>query len=160
MDAMESGKRGGDDAPDAGMHNLGGGNAATLAPEQEPVKPQSRPRNTLACIAFEPCRRNTLRGFASVQFRESRMTLAGVTIHTSHGRWWASPPARPMLDSAGNVIREPSGKVKYAPVISFDNPDVRTAFSSAVIAAVMRQYPSMFQEAPDDLLRLAEEGAE
>jgi hypothetical protein len=111
-------------------------------------------------MGFEPCRRNTLRGFATLRFNEAKMTMSGVAVHESHGKRWASPPARPQVDRDGSLIREPSGKIRYFPIIGFDDPDVRTAFSDAAVAAVMRRFPAMFEEAPDDLVRLAEEGAE
>jgi len=96
-----------------------------------------------AIEAFRPLVRNTLRGFVRCRF-PSGLVIDEIAIHVGagDGRAWASPPARPMIDRDGAVMRDQrTGKVRYQHLIAFSTPRVRSAWSEQVIAAVRAQHP-------------------
>jgi hypothetical protein len=90
--------------------------------------------------SFSAIRKNTLRGFATVQLR-SGMIVADVAVHITDGRPWASPPSKPILDRNGSAVRDDAGKIKYVAIISFASKDLRDRFSTAIIDAMMVAHP-------------------
>ena len=64
-----------------------------------------------------------------------------VSVHESHGVFWAAPPSKPMVGRDGTHMRDASGKPRYSPIIAFATRDRRDAFSSAVIEALRAQRP-------------------
>jgi hypothetical protein len=95
---------------------------------------------TVVIKSFAPIRKNTLRGFATVQL-PSGMIVADVGIHSDSGRAWASPPSKAMLDRNGAALRDEVGKVRYSPIISFASKDLRDKFSAAIIDAMEAAHP-------------------
>jgi hypothetical protein len=90
---------------------------------------------------FKPVVRNSLRGFCRVR-HPSGLILHEVGIHTANGRCWAAPPAQPMLDSqTGQALRDQDGKIRYQPLVSFTNKNVRDDWSAQVVQAVHAAYP-------------------
>jgi hypothetical protein len=85
-------------------------NAATRAVwGGQPPKPAG-----LQVIDFRPMVKNTLRGFASVQFGSGlRILDCPVHVHTN-GRAWVGLPAKPITDEAGQVRRDERGKIAAA----------------------------------------------
>jgi hypothetical protein len=77
-----------------------------------------------------------LRGFAKVRVEELRLTICDVAIHQKGDITWAQPPSRPWVRDGELVIGD-DGKVQYSPILEFDNAAVRTAFSRAVVSAVL-----------------------
>jgi hypothetical protein len=53
---------------------------------------------------WKPRESNTLSGFCEVEF-PSGLIISQVTIHTNHGKWWASPPSKPMIDRGGMLTK-------------------------------------------------------
>ena len=80
--------------------------------------------------------RNTLLGFAKIRVPEWRMTFDGVAVHEKDGRRWAQLPSRPVLDGDRELVKESDGKIKYAPVMEFDDREISNRFSAAVCKAV------------------------
>jgi hypothetical protein len=95
---------------------------------------------TIRCISWRQFCKSTVRGFATIQIVELRMTMREVVIHERNGKTWAQPPSRPWMKE-GQVVRGEDGKVQYSPLFEFDNGAVRTAFSDAVIRAVLTYDP-------------------
>jgi hypothetical protein len=91
---------------------------------------------TIRCTAWRQLRKNSLRGFATIQIVELRMTMNEVGVHQRNGKSWAQPPSRPWISKEGQLIRGDDGKIRYAPLFEFDSAEVRAAFSAAVIRAV------------------------
>ena len=58
--------------------------------------------------------RNTLLGFAKVQFPEPGISFDGVAVHSKNGRGWAQLPSRPLVDSSRKLMLDDTGKIKYA----------------------------------------------
>jgi hypothetical protein len=103
---------------------------------------------TVECTAFQPVRRNSLYGFATIRVAEMMMSFRDVAIHQHGDSRWAQLPAKPQMDKAGNPIRDRStGKVAWSTIVDFDNKPVRDAFSRAVIAAVLEFAPDAFVNA-------------
>ena len=90
---------------------------------------------------FRPIERNTLRGFARVTLPELGLIVHDVAIHVREAKAWASPPSRPMLGRDGTQLRDPAGKVQFAPTISFTSRGDQDAFSQAVLDAVRAARP-------------------
>jgi hypothetical protein len=96
------------------------------------------PSERIICIDWRPCERNTLRGFCRITIPSWCLTMDGVAIHESHGRKWAQLPARPQLDGSGNLVHEPSGKIKYARILNFTDKQAERLFSDWAVSAVER----------------------
>jgi hypothetical protein len=99
---------------------------------------------TVHCNSFRPMHRNTLRGFAAIRIEELRLNIRDVAVHQKGNSRWAQLPAKPQV-SDGELIKNDYGKVQYVHIMDFD-PEVREAFSNAVIRAVLEREPSAFDE--------------
>jgi hypothetical protein len=103
---------------------------------------------TVICTDFKPLVRNTLRGFATIRIAEMRMVIHDVAIHQKGDARWAQLPAKPQINKDGVALRDKTtGKINYSIVIELDDRATRDAFSAAVIAAVLKLAPSVFEEA-------------
>jgi|SRR5262245_43890719 len=91
---------------------------------------------SIRCVGWRHLCKNTLRGFATIQVAELRMTMREVAVHEQNGKTWAQPPSRPWVKE-GQLVRGQDGKVQYSPLFEFDNGAVRAAFSDAVVRAVL-----------------------
>ena len=89
--------------------------------------------------------RNSLRGFATVEF-PSGMVVHDVSIHECDGNRWASPPSKHSLSRDGVHICDTSGKGQHTPLVSFSSKDQRDRFSAMVIAPLRAQSPEVFQQ--------------
>jgi hypothetical protein len=99
--------------------------------------------NDIVILDWKPLSKGQLRGFAKVQL-PSGMVLIDCPIGVSDRGAWASPPARPQIDRAGNPIKDPTGKIKYSPIIEFTSREVRDRWSGAVIEALRTSHPQAF----------------
>jgi hypothetical protein len=99
---------------------------------------------TVRCLDFKPLCRNTLRGFAVVKVEQMRLVMREVAIHSKGDKAWAQLPSRPWIKN-GQVVTNDEGKVQYSPLFEFDCGEVRTAFSNAVIAALLEFDPSALE---------------
>lgn len=93
----------------------------------------------VSLLSWKPLARNTLKGFADVRVGKS-LIIREVSVHTSHGKRWASLPSKPMIKDGRTVTNE-SGKVQYVPVMEWADKDAREAFSGGVIEAIEREHP-------------------
>jgi hypothetical protein len=89
----------------------------------------------IICLEWKPFERNTLRGFARIKVPSWHITIYDVAVHERDGKRWCQLPARPMLDSNRELIRE-DGKLKYARMLEFDDRAVGDRFSAAAIKAI------------------------
>jgi hypothetical protein len=104
-----------------------------------------RKRLSLECRSFRPFEKNTLRGFCDIFVRDLQLTIKDVSLHTKGSSRWASLPARPMVLKDGTIAKDEStGKPKFVTILEFSSRDVASAFSSAVIAAVLERNPDAF----------------
>jgi hypothetical protein len=93
-------------------------------------------------LAFKPLTKNTLRGFASVRF-PSGLVMHEVGIHTSNGKAWAAPPARPIVGKDGRQLVDDAGKPRWQVLVEFASKELRDAWSTQIIAAMNLQYPEV-----------------
>jgi len=84
-------------------------------------------------------KRNSLRGFATI--RVGGLIIKDVALHTSHGKRWATLPAKPIIDRDGHAKRNDNGKVQYVPTMEWARRELADDFSNSVIEAVEREYP-------------------
>lgn len=90
--------------------------------------------------SFTPRCRNTLRGFCSIKVDELHLIINDIGVHIRDGRSWVSLPSKPFLRN-GEAVVDDTGKIKYLPVVEFDNAAVRNAFSDRVIEALIKYDP-------------------
>jgi len=84
-------------------------------------------------------RRNTLRGFAVIDL-PSGLVIRDESIHGKVGRWWASLPARPVLDAEGRRVRNHTPHAQYAALLGWHDRDLADRFSIAVLDLVRREH--------------------
>ena len=94
-------------------------------------------------LDWRKMRRNSLLGFAKVEF-PSGMVISDVTILKGERGPWASPPSKPLIGRDGIVMKDAAGKVKYSPIIEFTTKEIRTRWSDAVIAAMKVAHAEVF----------------
>jgi hypothetical protein len=94
--------------------------------------------NRLRLLEWRPMSKNSLRGFATVEL-PSGLVITDVSLHSSHGKCWASLPARPQVERDGTVRRDPDGKIAYSPILKWRDRELADGFSAAVVAAVEAQ---------------------
>jgi hypothetical protein len=106
-------------------------------------------RSGVTIIAWKPVRRNTLFGFACVKIERINLRVDDVAVHQKGGSRWVSLPAKPMLDSAGSVMRdETTGKARYQSVLQWGDRKTSDRFSAAVVEAVLARFPAAFAGDP------------
>ena len=96
---------------------------------------------------WKPLRKGSLLGFVTVTM-PSGLIFHEAPVSSSHGKFWASPPSKPMIDRNGCVIVDDRGKRKYSPIVSFADPTIRERWSAAVVAAVRAAFPEVLAEPP------------
>ena len=100
--------------------------------------------NTAKLLDWREMRRNSLLGFAKVEF-PSGLILHDVTVLRGERGPWASPPSKPMVGSDGTVMKDEAGKTRYVPIIEFASREARDRFSEDVIAAVRTVHPEVLE---------------
>jgi hypothetical protein len=76
------------------------------------------------------------------------MVIYDVAIHAKGDARWAQLPAKPQVGKDGIALRDKAtGKINYSTVIELDDRATRDAFSAAVVAAVLKREPSVFEGA-------------
>ncbi len=94
----------------------------------------------VSLLDWKEMKRNTLRGFAKVRVGKA-LIIHDVTVHTSHGKRWASLPSKPMMAADGIAKKDDNGKIKYVSLIEWGDKDTADSFSEGVIQAVEREHP-------------------
>jgi hypothetical protein len=91
---------------------------------------------------WKPVQKNSLLGFFSAQM-PSGMIMNEISVHSSNGKLWASPPSKPMVGRDGIALKDENGKVKYSPLIAFSDKSVRDKWSDAVVRALQAAVPGV-----------------
>jgi hypothetical protein len=78
----------------------------------------------------------------------SGITIHEVSILETNGRFWASPPSKPMIDRSGRVMIDDAGKRRYTPVVGFLDRDTRSRWSDAVLEALRIAEPAALAAPP------------
>lgn len=91
-------------------------------------------------LEWREMRRNSLCGFAKVEF-PSGLVINDIVVLTGERGPWAAPPSKPMVSRDGAVMKDEAGKIRYVPLIEFATKGARARFSEDVIAAVRAARP-------------------
>ena len=94
-------------------------------------------------VNFRPLVKGALRGFATVQLPIG-LTINDVPVLSSHGKVWASLPAKPQIDSEGRQKRDANGKPAYIAILQWRDRDLADRFSQAVVELVRAAHPEAF----------------
>lgn len=105
------------------------------------------PKLSVSCHDFRPLVRNTLRGFATIAIADLKLIIRDVALHEKGDARWAALPAKPQVKD-GELVKDVTGKIAYAPVLEFTDWPTREAFSNAVVAAALKHAPAAF-DAPE-----------
>src|SRR5262245_47508880 len=122
-------------APLAGGNRAGLLQAGHAVDTRESLRTQAR----LRLLDWKPLTRNSLRGFATVEL-PNRLAIVDVSVHVSHGKAWASLPAKPQLNPDGTARRGDDGKVIYTPILKWRDRALQDGFSVAVVQAVETEH--------------------
>lgn len=120
--------------------------------KSELVSPPSAQRNgtrdrqsRMQLRNWNPCRRNSLRGFAAVSL-PCGLEIDDIAIHTAGGRSWASLPARPILDSQGQPLRDERGKIRYASPIRWATYELGNEFGRRLVDLIRAAHPGALDD--------------
>jgi hypothetical protein len=91
-------------------------------------------------VAWRPLTKGALRGFATVELPIG-LTISDCPVLISHGKTWASMPAKPILDRDGRQKADANGKASYASILSWRDRDLADRWSAAVVDLVRAEYP-------------------
>jgi hypothetical protein len=97
----------------------------------------------ITLLSWRPMAKNSLIGFAAVKIGKS-LIIRDVPVMSSHGKFWASLPSKPMIDRDGTVMRDATGRARYSAILEWSSKAASDRFSESVVAAVRLH-------APDDL---------
>jgi hypothetical protein len=100
----------------------------------------------VTCIEFRPRRKNTLRGFATIEVRELRLRISDVALHAKGNSRWVALPSKLQIDNDGVSIKRES-KIQYSPILAFTDRKTADAFGHRVIEAVLALVPDAFTDA-------------
>lgn len=95
-------------------------------------------------LAWLPVPRNTLLGFAKVEF-PSGLIINDVTILSGDRGPWAAPPSKVIAGRDGAIMKDDKGKVRYLPIIEFVSKEARNKWSDSVIEALRAAHPDVFE---------------
>ena len=96
---------------------------------------------------WKPLRKGSLIGFVSITM-PSGITIHEVSILETNGRFWASPPSKPMIDRNGVVMIDDAGKRRYSALIEFADRDTRSRWSDSVVEALRAAFPEALAAQP------------
>lgn len=90
-------------------------------------------------VEWRPFRRNTLRGFVTVDV--GFLKIIDVLVHARDQKNWCSLPAKVILNPDGTARRTPAGRLVYSQLLQWTEKQAETAFSQSVWAELERDYP-------------------
>ena len=100
---------------------------------------------TITISDWKPLTSGSLRGFVTISM-PSGMIVREVAVYVTNGKAWAKPPSKPMIDRNGCVMLDAGGKRRYSPLFEFASTEIRTRWSSAVIAALLAAHPEALRD--------------
>src|SRR4051812_48911561 len=131
----------------------GGPAAGRIAAGGQPVMSDAReirlPRpasSGISCIGWHSVSGSgPLRGFADLHIAAFRLRLFGCAAFAGGASEWVALPTKPILGRDGQPLRhEDTGKLRYEPVIAFDDQGELRLFSRLAVEAIERYAPGAF----------------
>ena len=101
-----------------------------------------RTRPGLQLVEWRPKRRDSLRGFPTVELPNG-LIISDVSVHVGHGKARASLPARPQLNSDGTARRSGDGEIIYSPILKWRSRELQDGFGAAVVQAVEAEHGAL-----------------
>src|SRR4051794_15599623 len=86
--------------------------------------------------SFTPIAKNSLVGFATVR-APSGLIFVDVAVHRKGDAVSASPASNSMLDRNCTQMRDTAGKLRWTPIVSFSDRQVRDRWSNGAIEALL-----------------------
>ena len=85
---------------------------------------------SIRCVQFRAHRKNSLVGFADIEFPTIGLVVHECPVHQKNGEWWVSFPSRSYLAADGTT--------KWVPLIEFAKSagEARRQFQKQAIAAI------------------------
>ena len=83
-----------------------------------------------------------LRGFVRVRLG-SGLILEDVGVFRGTDGCWVSMPSKPLIDAAGELVRDEAGKIKYLSMVNFTDRRVRDELSRQIIEALSVKFPGL-----------------
>jgi hypothetical protein len=97
----------------------------------------------VTCALFRPWPQNTLRGFASIRLADIDLIIHDIAVHQLGNVRWAQLPAKPQVRD-GALVKHADGRIQHIRMLEFGSRAARSAFSAAVVAAVLEREPAAF----------------
>lgn len=97
--------------------------------------------SNLVLREFRAFRKNSLRGFASVELPNG-LTIKDISLHELNGKRWSSLPSKPVIKDGAPVFKD--GKAQYVPILQWRSRDLSDGFSEAVVALIEDNHPDAF----------------
>jgi hypothetical protein len=98
-------------------------------------------------VEFRPAIKGALRGFATVELPIG-LRIRDMPVLVGRNGPWASMPAKPQIDKAGQHKRDANGKTAYAAILEWRDRELSDRFSAAVIALIRAAHPDALDGAP------------
>jgi len=96
-------------------------------------------------INFKAINKSNLVGFAEIVM-PSGIGFVDVTIMRKESHYWAMPPTKPVLVNGAHKTDPDTNKPVYAQIITFSSKELKQKWSDAVIAALKKSYPEVFEQ--------------
>ena len=94
---------------------------------------------------FKAINKSNLVGFAEI-LMSSGIGFVDVMIMRKERRFYAMPPAKPLLVNGAQKIDPYTNKPIYAHIVKFSTKELKQKWSDAVIAALKMSYPEVFEQ--------------
>lgn len=99
---------------------------------------RSKAAGQVVLLEWKPLRRNSLMGFATVQY--GSLKISDVSVHCLSEKLWANLPSKPQVKD-GVVLTDAAGKAKYTPILEWRSREASDRFSEAVLEAIEAAHP-------------------
>lgn len=106
------------------------------------MSPAEKP--LLRLVSFKPLRKNTLRGFATVELPIG-LKISDIPILIGKNGPWAALPSKPQVGPDGAQRRD-NGKPLYVPILEWRDRELSNRFSNAVIELVREAEPDALDD--------------
>jgi hypothetical protein len=101
---------------------------------------------SLRLLSWESLRKNSLRGFATVELPIG-LRILDCPVLVSNGRAWVALPSKPALHREGRHAK-PGGVPQYTPIAEWRDKALSGLFSDRVVELLREQYPEDLEGAP------------